>query len=207
MNLDSIFVSITTAAAGFVAGMVLEKVRRRGAMNDTRRKAYAGWFTQLSLVQQRIDVVCQGLVGFPKEHEKRDELIKRIDCLAPDVRALVGAMNEAYLAEYRHEVRQLMLKIHDGLLAICDSLEFAAGHYRENLELHGHFGSLTPDDLAKMPDDARAVWQAATQKFDEHDSTCPFKSRQFHDNLRDHANLLNGRALTLREIIAVTTSR
>jgi len=177
-------------AVGFIANYVVERFRRRGTMNDARRRAYAEWFTREAFIQQRIAMICERLVGFPRDPEKHSALTAEVSLLADDVRALVTATNEAFLSEKRRSIRNALSISSDFLIEILATLDFAARHYGENLEFHELFGK-NPEEIRKdLTGDEFTRWMKMKEDFEEHDAECPFKSPNFRDKLsRSLANV------------------
>jgi hypothetical protein len=90
---------IIGAAVGFFANYSIERFRRRGVINDVRRKAYATWFASEALMSERLKSVCERLSGFPRDIERHMALTAEMSALAADLKTLVTSMNEAFLAE------------------------------------------------------------------------------------------------------------
>ena len=205
------FVPIITACGGavvgFVASYVIERFKRRSAMNDARRKAYASWFTAEALLVRRTEIVCRKLVGFIPDRERHDTLMAEIKSLVDDGRALVTAMNEAFLAEKVRSVRAILLRLNDFLVFVVADLENAAQHYRDNLAFHENFDSMTDDEVDALPNSDREEWIALRERFQKHDAECFYKSTAFRTELADVLTLVHKEVERLRDILAGTLWR
>jgi hypothetical protein len=187
---------------GFAANYGLERFRRRGALNEARRKAYASWFTSEEVMYVRVKGVCERLVGFPKNHEKYESLVAEVRSLTDEIRSLVTAMNDAFLAERSWRVRKKLSSLNEILVSVLDTLDFAARHYTENLWFHEQFEKMTDDSIKGLPDEERALWSTAKKQFEQHDAECPFKSEAFRTRLSRTLERVHDQAGSLREVLA-----
>jgi len=197
------FVSgIVGAGVGFAANYVLERIKRRHAMSDARRKAYAAWFTNEELLRQRIRRVCEKLVGFPKDESRHAAVTLEVASLANEAKTLAAAMNEAFLAENSRHVRKQLSVLTELLVGIADTLDFAARHYGENLEFHKQFAEMDEGTLSKLPAEKRTEWERLKADFAQHDATCPFKSPTFRSDLETTLATFHKNATELRNALA-----
>jgi hypothetical protein len=192
---------------GFFANYFLERFKRRNAMSDASRKAYASWFTAEGLLLRRVDIVCSKLVGFPTDRAKHDALMVEIGSLVEEGRTLITSMNEAYLTEQNRKVRSRLSSLHSYLINVVGTLEFAARHHKENLEFHESFDGMTDEKLAALPDVERQELISMREEFKKHDAECPFKSSAFREKLTGHMTRIHDMVEGLRDILAGTLSR
>lgn len=204
MTFFEALVSLATATIAFLAGRYMERLKRRDAMNDIRRNAYASWFVTAEFVNRRTGIVCEKLVGFPRDRKKHAALAEEMASLAMDISKLMTAMNEAYLIEHKWRVRRKLQAINKSLLVVFDALDFAARHYGDDLEFHEEFESMPDDTFAEMPEELRARWNAVKERFKVHDATCPFKSEKFYKTLSGELKELRDETHSLRETLAGT---
>ena len=108
------FLPIITACGGAIVGSlatyVMERTKRRSAMNDARRKAYASWFTAEALLQHRAQIVRNnGLISVDltgtNSYGRLSQVVGGLRG-----RTLVTAMNEAFLSERSRRVRAILSK-------------------------------------------------------------------------------------------------
>jgi hypothetical protein len=192
------------AITGYFANYFIERFKRRSAIKDFSRKAYAAWFTAEALILRRVDTVCNKLVGFPTDRARHEALMVEVRSLAEDGRTLITTMNEAFLTEQNRRMRTMLSRLHKHLVGLVETLEFAARHYYENLELHEHFDCLTEDDL---PEAEREEYIALKEEFKKHDASCPFKSSKFQKDLREYTTGLHKIVEEVRDRLAVGLSR
>jgi hypothetical protein len=224
---------IVSAVAGgaftYCTTYFIERFKRSSIMTDARRKAYASWFTAEALMLRRVHAVSEKLVGFPTDPKRHEALIIEITALVDDGRALITAMNEAFLTESSRNTRKILSSLHEFLITIVSSLEFAGRHYTENLEFHETFSmrlsdiheleakveelsadeleQLSADELRSRLDRVKERWRENKAMFEAHDAECPFKSSKFRDDLRSHAALIHEQVERLRDVLAGTLSR
>jgi hypothetical protein len=209
--MTDVVVAITSvtggAFVGFFANYFIERFKRRNAMNDDSRKAYASWFTAEALLLRRINTVCDRLVGFPTNRERHEALMVEIRSLADEGKELITSMNEAFLTEKNRDVRDSLSVVNRVFVRIVGTLEFSEQHYKENLAFHEHFERITADELATLPDRERDEWIETKEQFEKHDATCPFKLNEFRLELDEQLALTHKLVEKLRDKLAGTLSR
>lgn len=203
MDIASVIVGATV---GFGASYLLERVRRRHAMTDARRKSYATWFTNEELLRQRASRVCEKLVGFPRDEARYAAVTAEVASLADDAKTLAAAMNEAFLAESNSQVRKRLSVMSEFLLKLADTLDFAARHYGENLEFNKTFLEMDEETLSQLSTEQRHEWENMRASFTEHDANCPFKSKEFRLQLAGALDLIHEKAAELRSMLAARLS-
>ena len=203
------FLPIITACGGAIVGSlatyVMERTKRRSAMNDARRKAYASWFTAEALLQHRTEIVSRRMVGFLPDRDRHEALMVEVKSLVDEGRTLVTAMNEAFLSERSRRVRAILSKLHHFLAFVVNALEFVA--HKENLEFHAHYDSKTDIEVDALPDAEREEWISLRERFQKHDAECPFKSPEFGTELREALGEVHNQVERLRETLAGALSR
>lgn len=198
---------LAVATMAFVAGLAVARHQRRGQLSNARRESYAEWFTSENLLYEKVKSVCDKLVGFPKDREKHAQLTAEVQVLAGDMEALNAALNRAFLAESSARSRRRLRQITGICSSLCGDLIFASEHYTENLEFHEYFSKTTADERSRWPEDLRLKWQRQKERFEKHDSTCPFKSDIFRQKVVGDIEKLHETAMAFQESLARRTSR
>ena len=71
---------------------------------------------------------------------------------------------------------------------------------------HEYF-SKTADERSEWPEDLRLRWQRQKERFEKHDSECPFKSDTFRQRVVGAIEKLHKTTLAFQESLARRTSR
>lgn len=198
------------AALGFGANWLLERTRRRNAIDQACRQAYAAWFTAEATLHRRMQTLAGKLVGFPKDAENHLLLTQEIATLLTENRSLITATNEAFFVERNGYLRRQLKYLHDYIGILCGELEFAVKHYGENLSLHNQYTNkeieqLTPKQVARLSTEAREgleLWRSQREQFNKHDATCPYKSPDFKATIVKRTDDIHRHAEELRESVA-----
>ena len=199
-------VTLIVAVVSWFAGVDLWRRKQRADQKNALRVASAEWLTKEGLLYRRILSTCESLAGFPKDRKKHLEAVANVEKLMNEMEAFISATNNLYMIEKDSERREILDVILDACWYAGDSLQFAAGHYTENLEFHEYFDETLKQDKWHFPRQSREEWRNQKKRFEEHDSTCPFKSDDFKSELASVVERTHNLALKYREVLARSIS-